>query len=257
MSSKASLGWGGVAMDLHRVDLMRAARQDAGATLTDEDGMIEAVIWDFGGVVTTSPFEAFNRYEAERGLPKDFIRTVNATNPDSNAWARFERSELTLEAFDKAFAEEARALGQDVPGRDVIALLSGDIRPRMVQALEACAARFKTGCITNNVLVDEPAAGPAHNPGMAGTAEKAAAIAAVMTIFDHVIESSKAGIRKPDPRIYEMMCHALGTVPEACVYLDDLGVNLKPARAMGMTTIKVVTEDQALEDLQAAAGFVL
>ena len=123
---------------------------------------IEAVIWDFGGVFTTSPFEAFNRYEARHGIPKDFIRTVNATHPDANAWALFERAELDREGFDAKFLEEARALGHSIPGADVLPLLSGEIRPRMVAALKACKARFKVGCITNNMV-------QGHGPGMAAS----------------------------------------------------------------------------------------
>jgi putative hydrolase of the HAD superfamily len=211
---------------------------------------IEAVLWDFGGVITTSPFEAFNRYEAEHGLPADFIRMVNAANPDGNAWARFERSEITPAEFDRLFAGESRARGHEVPGADVIELLHGDIRPEMVQALALCSESFKTGCITNNVL-------PRDGGEFWGRGGRAAEIAQIMTLFDHVIESSKAGVRKPDPRIYEMMCEALCVTPDKCVYLDDLGVNLKPARAMGMTTIKVVDPVVALAELEAATGLVL
>ena len=212
--------------------------------------MIEAVIWDFGGVLTSSPFEAFNRYERERGLPADFIRSINATNPDTNAWALFERNEITLDEFDRLFLEEAKAKGHEVTGRDVVSLLSGDIRPEMVTALQRCKERARVGCITNNVSAGEGA-------GMARTADKAAAVAEVMSLFDHVIESSKAGIRKPDPRIYEMACEALGVSAAASVYLDDLGINLKPARALGMTTIKVISPEQALQELEAAVGFPL
>ncbi|MGL4542765.1 MAG: HAD family hydrolase, partial [Polymorphobacter sp.] len=155
-----------------------------------------AVIWDFGGVITSSPFDAFNRFEAERGLPVNAIRGVNARNPDTNAWARLERDELDAAGFDAAFAAEAETLGLAIRGAEVLALLSGDIRPRMVAALDACrAAGFALGCITNNARVGE-------GPGMSSNAEKSAAIAGVMTRFDHVIESSKAGVRKPDPRIY-------------------------------------------------------
>ncbi|HEX7775818.1 MAG TPA: HAD-IA family hydrolase, partial [Parvibaculum sp.] len=193
--------------------------------------MIEAVIWDFGGVLTSSPFEAFARYERERGLPENFIRGINATNPDSNAWALFERSECTLAEFDELFAKEAAALGHDVRGRAIVELLSGDIRPQMVEALRRCKARVKVGCITNNVSAGE-------GVGMARSSEKAEAVAGIMALFDHVIESSKVGIRKPDPRIYQMACETLGVSPSACVYLDDLGINLKPAAALGMKTIK-------------------
>lgn len=209
--------------------------------------MIEAVIWDFGGVFTTSPFEAFNRYETQRGLPLNFIRTVNATNPDTNAWALFERSEIDRDAFDVLFAKEAEALGQAVRGADVLPLLSGDIRPAVVSALMACKAKFKVGCITNNVSAGEGA-------GMASTAEKAKSVAEIMTLFDAVIESSKAGVRKPDPRIYQMMCAKLDVAPGACVYLDDLGVNCKPAAALGIKAIKVSGEEQLLRDLSAIIG---
>ena len=209
--------------------------------------MISAVFWDFGGVILSSPFEAFNRYEAERGLPKDLIRRVNATNPDSNAWALFERAEIDPTRFDVLFLEESTALGHPVRGADVLPLLSGDIRPKVVAALDACRAAFRVGCITNNVTAGSGA-------GMAGSMEKAATVAAIMEKFHHVIESSKVGLRKPDPRIYALMCEALDVDPRACVYLDDLGINLKPARAMGMTTIKVETEAQALRELEQATG---
>lgn len=212
--------------------------------------MVEAVIWDFGGVLTTSPFEAFARYERERGLPTDLIRRVNSTNPDTNAWARFERSEIDPAAFDALFAAECAALGHDVRGAEILGLLSGDIRPRVVAALKACKARFKVGCITNNVNTGAGA-------GMARSVEKARDVESVMALFDHVIESSRLGIRKPDPRIYALMCEAIDVDPRACIYLDDLGINLKPARAMGMATIKVESEAQLLKDLSALTGLDL
>ena len=208
---------------------------------------IEAIIWDFGGVFTTSPFEAFNRYEAQAGLPKDLIRTINATNPDDNAWALFERAEIDRRGFDLKFLEESTALGHPVRGADVLTLLSGDVRPRMVRALEICKQHFKVGCITNNMA-------QGHGPGMASTAEGASKAGSIMLMFDAIIESSKAGVRKPDPRIYQMMCELMAVAPGACVYLDDLGVNCKPAAALGMKAIKVVTEAQALSDLEAATG---
>jgi putative hydrolase of the HAD superfamily len=208
---------------------------------------VKALIWDFGGVLTTSPFEAFRRFERERGLPKDFLRSVNARDPDTNAWARFERAEIDADAFDVAFAEESAALGARVEGREVIRLLSGDLRPRMVAALAACKGRYRLGCITNN-------APTGHGSGMARDADQARRVAEVLGLFDHVIESSKIGLRKPDPRIYEMMCERLAVSPAACVYLDDLGVNCKPAAALGMVAIKVESEAQALSDLSRALG---
>jgi putative hydrolase of the HAD superfamily len=204
------------------------------------------VIFDFGGVITTSPFEAFRTMEDERGLPRDLVRRINSTNPDGNAWALFERGEIDEDRFDALFAEEARAHGHALPGRDVLARLAGDLRPRMVTALDRLAERgYRLGCITNNMP-------SGHGAQMSRTADAAAAIAAVMARFEHVVESSKAGVRKPDPRVYEMACGALGVEPSVCVYLDDLGMNCKPAAALGMDAIKVNGEDQALADLEKA-----
>ena len=206
---------------------------------------VEAVIWDFGGVFTSSPFEAFARYEAEKGVPKDLIRKVNSTNPDSNAWALFERNEIDTKGFDELFLAESTALGHPVPGRDVLPLLSGVVRPRMVEALKTCKQHFKVGCITNNMVSH-------HSPGADEPQRPVGLMGQIMPLFDHVIESSKAGVRKPDPAIYLMMCEALGVKPENCVYLDDLGINCKPAAALGMRAIKVVDVDQTLAELSAA-----
>jgi putative hydrolase of the HAD superfamily len=201
------------------------------------------VIFDFGGVITSSPFDAFNRLEAERGLPNDFIRSVNAINRDDNAWAKFERAEIDADGFDAAFAAEAAALGHELDGAPVIACLAGDIRPAMVAALDMLKAKgFGLGCITNNVKAGRGAA-------MARSADKALQIENIMARFDHVIESSKAGVRKPDPRIYLMMCEALGVEPAQCIYLDDLGINCKPAATLGMHAIKVTSGPQALKEL--------
>jgi len=208
---------------------------------------IEAVLWDFGGVFTTSPFEAFNRYEAAHGLPKDLIRTVNATNPLENAWALFERAEIDRSGFDLKFLQESTALGHPVRGADVLPLLSGDVRPRMVEALKECKRHFKVGCITNNMA-------QGHGPSMAANAAGASRSAGIMALFDVIIESSKAGVRKPDPRIYQMACEQIGVAPAKCVYLDDLGINCKPAAELGMKAIKVVSEAQALDDLALATG---
>lgn len=207
--------------------------------------MIEAVIWDFGGVLTTSPFEAFAHYERQHGLPPDFIRRVNATNHLDNAWARLERGEIDHKTFDMLFAEESRALGHEVRGGAVIPLLAGEPRSEMVEALRRIHQRLKTGCITNNL--------PTNQVGTSGSMYRAE----VMALFHHVIESAKLGLRKPDPRIYALMVEALAVDPARCVYLDDLGINLKPARDMGMRTIKVVDHAAALAELEESVGFPL
>jgi len=152
--------------------------------------------------------------------------------------------------FVTLFEAEARQHGQRLDGWRVLKSISGDIRPQMVEALRRCRESFRVACITNNMKAGE-------GPGMARSADKAKAVADVMTFFEHVVESSKVGVRKPDPRIYRHACDLLGVPPEACVYLDDLGINLKPARALGMRTIKVGDPDIAIAELEAIVGIPL
>jgi putative hydrolase of the HAD superfamily len=211
---------------------------------------VAAVLWDFGGVILSSPFDAFARYEREAGLPENFIRGLNARNPDTNAWARMERSDISRDEFVTAFEAEARAAGHALDGRRVLASVSGEIRPEMVEALKRVRARHRVACITNNMKAGD-------GPGMAASADRARQVAEIMSLFEHVVESSKLGMRKPDPRIYRHACDLLGVAPEACVYLDDLGINLKPARAMGMRTIKVGDPAVAIAELEAMVGFPL
>jgi len=201
-----------------------------------------AILWDFGGVLTSSPFDAFNDYEKQQGIPIDFIRGVNAANPDDNAWAKFESSQITADEFDTQFLAETTHAGHPVPGSDVMALLGGVVRPNMVAVLNRCKADYQVTCLTNN-------ANAGSGPGMSATKERAEQVVEVMKMFDLVIESSKEGIRKPNPKIYELACERIGVAANEIVYLDDLGINLKPAKALGMTTIKVVSEDQAVADL--------
>ena len=197
----------------------------------------KAIIWDFGGVITSSPFEAFNQFEEANGLPKDIIRTINSENPDTNAWAKFESNSITIDVFNDLFLKEAKAKGFDIKGRDIIKLLKGSIRKNMVSFLRELKSDFKLGCITNNVK----SSSEENNDNE--TKE-------VMSLFDHVIESSIVGIRKPNPEIYMMSCDALKVSPDQCIYLDDLGINLKPARELGMTTIKVIQPEDAIQEVR-------
>ncbi|MGD8522277.1 MAG: HAD-IA family hydrolase [Desulfobacterales bacterium] len=212
--------------------------------------MIEAVFWDFGGVITTSPFEAFNKFECKHHLPQNFIRTINATNPDVNAWARFERSDITLEEFDREFEQETRFAGHPIRGIKVLELLGGDLRPEMVQALRRCHRNFRTACLTNTMKT-----GRGSDEQLTG--KRTSEFEKVMELFDHVIASSDVGVRKPDPRFYEMACEIVEVAPGQVVFLDDLGINLKPARAMGMTTIKVTDPQIAIKDLEEVLGISL
>jgi putative hydrolase of the HAD superfamily len=202
---------------------------------------VRAVLFDFGGVLSTSPFDAFARYERDHDLPHGFLRSVNATDPDTNAWARLERAEVDLAGFDAAFAAESAQLGHRVPGADVLRLLSGDIRPEMVEAVRRCGERLRTGLLTNNVLgsMDDPR------------------VDELLALFEVVVESSVVGVRKPERAFYELACERLRIAPPEAVFLDDLGVNLKPAREMGMATIKVTDPAEALAELEAVVGFAL
>ena len=197
----------------------------------------KAIIWDFGGVITSSPFEAFNQFEEANGLPKDIIRTINSENPDTNAWAKFESNSITIDVFNDLFLKEAKAKGFDIKGRDIIKLLKGSIRKNMVSFLRELKSDFKLGCITNNVK----SSSEENNDNETKEA---------MSLFDHVIESSIVGIRKPNPEIYMMSCDALKVSPDKCIYLDDLGINLKPARELGMTTIKVIQPEDAIQEVR-------
>jgi putative hydrolase of the HAD superfamily len=214
---------------------------------------VRAVIFDFGGVILTSPFDAFARYEADNGLPADLLRQLNATDPDTNAWARLERNEVDLAGFADLFEAEAAAAGHRVDGRAVLALLVGQLRAPMVEALRRCHDRLGTALLTNNFV---PHGSPAGERAEA-SASAAGPMADVLHHFDVIVESSPGGRRKPHPAIYRLVCDELGVEPAEAVFLDDLGVNLKPARAMGMTTIKVVDPDEAIAQLEAVVGFPL
>ena len=207
--------------------------------------MKKAVLWDYGGVIATGPFEQFNHFEAEHGLPHDLIRTINSNNPHDNAWAQLERSEISLAEFDELFAAEAAAVGHTVRGADVLATLVHEVRPEMIVLLEKVkAAGYKVACLTNNTRP------------MSASSTSRAEFDDVLARFDVVVESSKVGARKPEPQFYETACQMLGVKPHECVFLDDLGINLKPAAAMGMTTIKVTSAAQAIAALTQELALV-
>jgi len=211
--------------------------------------MIRAVFWDFGGVITTSPFDSFNIYEESKNLPKDLIRTINSTNPDNNAWAKLERSEIDQEEFDSLFEVESRQFGHSVPGKQVLALLKGQIRPEMVKALREIKDKLIQGCLTNNIQSSEDQKLETDNAAISGTHQE------IMGLFDFVFESSKENVRKPDPKFYQLACKRGKVNPNEVIFLDDLGINLKPAKALGMKTIKVVRAEDALQDLQDLLDF--
>jgi len=206
---------------------------------------IEAVVFDLGGVVFPSPLDVFRVYEREHGLPNRFISEVVLADPEHGAWGRLERGDLGLEEFCDAFDAECAAHGGTVDSRDLMRAVGGGLEPRaaMVTAIGAIHDRgLKTAALTNN-WADEPGRGDRVSP----TADW----------FDVVVESAVEGLRKPDPRIYLLVCERLDVQPPAAVFLDDLGANLKPARELGMTTIKVDEPEAALAELGSVLGFAL
>ena len=211
--------------------------------------MIRAVFWDFGGVITSSPFDSFNIYEEEHKIPKDFIRTINSTNPHVNAWAKLERDEIDQEEFDSLFAAESKKMGYAIPGKEVLALLKGQIRPEMVNALRTIKDKLIQGCLTNNIQPMDDQQLEKNNSAISGAHQE------IMKLFDFVFESSKENVRKPDSNFYKLACQRGNVKPNEVIFLDDLGINLKPAKALGMKTIKVVKADKALQELQYLLDF--
>jgi len=208
---------------------------------------LRAVIFDLGGVIAPSPIEAFRDYERAQGLPHRFISEVIVASGDHGAWARLERGELDLVGFGAAFEQECADAGQAVAADDMLACLhaSDGPHPAMLTAVARIRAEgLKTAALTNNWIPTDQA--PTTSSRMP-----------LDEIFDVVVESHREGLRKPDPRIYELTCERLGVAPTETAFLDDLGVNLKPARAMGMFTIKVDDPHDALAELEAALGFSL
>ena len=213
--------------------------------------MIRAVFWDFGGVITSSPFDSFNIYEKEHKLTKDLIRTVNSTNPDDNAWAKLEKNEINQDEYDSLFSIESKRMGYAIPGKEVLALLKGQIRPEMVKALHAIKDKLIQGCLTNNIQSMEDQQLEKDNHAISGAHQD------VMKLFDFVFESSKENVRKPDTNFYKLACKKGGVNPNEVIFLDDLGINLKPAKAMGMKTIKVGNTDKALQELEDLLDFTI
>lgn len=200
---------------------------------------IRAVLFDIGGVVLNGPMEEFARYERRAGLPDGLIRRLNSQYPDANAWARYERGEVDEDGFVALFEAQADAAGHRVDARQVLAALHGQVCPAMVTALHRLRdAGYRIAALTNNVAPIDTGAEP-------------------LALFELVLQSSVEGVRKPEPAFYELALRRLGLAAADCAYLDDLGINLKPARAMGMATIKVTDPDVALRELGELVGLDL
>lgn len=207
---------------------------------------LAGVLFDMGGVVMESPLHAIARYEQERGLPPNSINRVVAAAGETGAWARLERGELTVATFCAPFEADCRAHGVEVDGAAVMAAIAaaGVPRPAMLEAIRRLRARgLRVGALTNNWRREGPEDDviPHH----------------LRDHFDAFVESRVVGLRKPDPRIYVLACRELGVEPARTAFLDDIGGNLKPARALGMATIKVDDPERALVELGALLGLEL
>lgn len=203
------------------------------------------MLFDFGGVILSSPFDAFAQYESRAGLAQGTIRSINATNPDTNAWARLERAQVDLDQFVDVFETEALELGHVVSGAEVLECLKGQLRPEMVEAIRRLRERFAIALLTNNFLTGSP------------DWSSGGSFAELVDLFDVVVESSRVGCRKPERRFYELALEELDIAATEAVFLDDLGINLKPAREMGMVTIKVVDPAKALDELESVLDMAL
>ena len=207
-------------------------------------GSHRAVIFDLGGVVMGSPLQAIARYERELGIPAGFVNRLVVESGPGGAWSRLERGELTLDAFFPAFDGECAAAGQVISARVMMERIAVESSPRpaMLAAIRRIRARgLATAALTNNWIGGE---GSGARDWLA-------------ELFDVVVESSAVGLRKPDPRIYALVLERLRVAAAEAIFLDDIGGNLKPARALGMTTIKVEDPVQALAELADVLGFAL
>lgn len=208
---------------------------------------IRAVIFDLGGVVLPSPLDVFRAYEARHGLPHRFLSEVVIDTGDHGAWSRFERGELDVEGFAVAFEAECAAAGGTVVVPDLLTEIGAGSgpRPEMLAALHQIRVHgLATAALTNNWSTGDDHQMGTHYPEM-------------VELFDIIVESTVEGLRKPDPRIYQLVCDRLNVAPGEAVFLDDLGVNLKTARELGMTTIKVSDPATALAELEHVLGFTL
>jgi putative hydrolase of the HAD superfamily len=203
---------------------------------------IRAVIFDLGGVVVGSPLHAIAVYERELGLERHAVNRVVVSTGHGGAWSRLERGELELEAFYPAFEADCAAAGFGIDAREMMRriALATEPRPVMLEAIRRLrAAGLRVAALTNNWIAEEE-----------GTRLLA-------PHFDVFVESAVVGMRKPDPRIFEHACEALGVPPAETALLDDIGLNLKAARELGMTTIKVDDPDTALDELGTVLGLML
>jgi epoxide hydrolase-like predicted phosphatase len=211
----------------------------------------KAVLFDLGGVVLGSPLHAIADYERELGIPANFINRVVASTAPHGGWARLERGEISMEVFFDAFENDCRQAGEEISAREMMMRMSAATKPRnaMLRAIKRLRdAHLRVAALTNNWATPEDAE---------DTEQTDTASAEFREHFDVFVESRVEGLRKPDPKIYALTCERLGVTPDGCVFLDDIGSNLKTARKMGIATIKVENPEEALRELEVLVGLPL
>lgn len=203
--------------------------------------MIKTIIFDFGGVITNSPIEGFKLLEEKNGYDKGLITNINMNNPNDNAWAKSERGEIDIHTFLEEFEKEALEIGQKIDAREILQQLYGSMRENIINKIKLLSnsKKYKLICLTN-VLKGVDIFTPK---------ERVIAVNYVMRYFDRIYESYKLNMRKPETRIYQYILNEMNIKPQETVFLDDLGMNLKPARQLGINTIKVVNSKDAINEL--------
>ena len=202
---------------------------------------IKTIIFDFGGVITNSPIEGFKKLEKTHGYSKGLITGINMNNPDNNAWARSERGEIEIDTFLSQFEQEALEIGHDINADEILIQLYGSPRPIMIKKIISLSKsnKYKLICLTNVLKGIEK-----FMPK-----EREEVVNNIMSYFDKIYESYKIGMRKPEARIYEYIIKDLEINPKETIFLDDLGMNLKTARQLGINTIKVINPIDAIKTL--------
>jgi len=202
---------------------------------------IKTIIFDFGGVITNSPIEGFKLLEEKHGYDNGIITNINMNNPDNNAWAKSERGEIDINTFLEEFEKEALAIGQKINAKEILQQLYGSLRENMINKIKllSVSKKYKLICLTN-VLKGVDIFTPE---------ERVKSVNRIMSYFDIIYESYKLNMRKPETRIYQYILNEINIKPEETVFLDDLGMNLKPALQLGINTIKVVDPNDAINEL--------
>ena len=200
---------------------------------------IQTIIFDFGGVITDSPIEGFKKLEKSYGISKGVISSIVMTNPDNNAWAKSERGEIDIQTFIEEFNLEAKKLGYNLNAKEILKQLYGPLRPLMVEKIASLSKNYQLICLTN-VLKGVHVFSPE---------ERKKEVDHVLSFFDKIYESCEIGMRKPEKRIYRYLLDDLKIKPENSVFLDDLGMNLKTAKLLGINTVKVIDPTAALKEL--------